>query len=337
MEYSLDYLKTLYSYPLGVLGCEAEKVKASTKKENIVTYHIDRNINYTNACSCACDFCYFYRDEKDSYLLSNKEIADKTEEAIKAGAIQILLQGGLHPTLKIDYYEKIIGYLRKRFPLLHIHAFSPPEILHISQVSNIGVEETLKRLIGVGLSSLPGGGAEILSNNARKRVSKNKCSASQWIFVMKEAMKLGIKASATMMFGFGETMEERLEHFNRIRNLQEEYGGFVAFIPWTYQAPKEATLKPSSSVTDYLKTLAISRILLTNIENIQVSWITQGLEIGTLSLAFGANDMGSVMLEENVVRMAGTHITAEEEYLRKAVENTGRVIKKRNFFYEIIE
>ncbi|MFH1515059.1 MAG: cyclic dehypoxanthinyl futalosine synthase [bacterium] len=321
------------------LGRMSSDVRFEKHPGDIVTYVSDRNVNYTNICVSGCRFCAFRSmpDEDGGWLLMQHELNEKIREACDAGATQILLQGGLHPAKKIDFYEDMVSGIKSEFDI-HLHGFSPPEIVHIASLSELSTNEVLKRLIDAGLDTIPGGGAEILVDSVRNRVSPEKCSADEWLRVMREAHNLGLKTSATMMFGIGEKIEDRIEHLWRIRQLQDETNGFTAFIPWTFQ-PQNTELSDleSPSGIEYLRMLAISRIFLDNIDNVQASWVTQGEKIGQLALFFGANDMGGTMMEENVVRAAGCENRLSESRLRVIIEKAGFVPKKRNTLYEIIE
>ncbi|MEK6796464.1 MAG: CofH family radical SAM protein [Spirochaetota bacterium] len=326
---ALDLLRT----PILSLGRMADDARRKATDPAVVTYHIDRNINYTDVCECGCSFCYYYR-ERGGYFLTDDELAARTGEAREQNADQILLQGGMRTDIPFERYVAMIRTLAERFPDMQIHAFSPPEIIHFSRLSGKSVAEVLKVFIDAGLDSLPGGGAEILVDAVRARVSPKKCTADEWISVMRTAHTLGLKASATMMFGFGESEEDRITHMLRLRELQDETDGFVAFIPWTYQGGSR-TLAPSApySGESYLRTLALSRLVLDNIPNVQASWLTQGLHLGQMALFFGANDMGSVMLEENVVRAAGTAHTTDERTLREVITAAGFTPRLRDFYY----
>lgn len=319
------------------IGEVADKIRARLHPDKIVTYIIDRNINYTNVCIARCKFCAFSKD-KDSqkaYVLTWDELKDKIEETIRLGGSQILLQGGLHPEFKIDYYEMLLQRIKTTFPDIHIHGFSPSEIVHFATKSELSITEVLNRLKSAGLSSIPGGGAEILVDEIRHQLSPKKCSSNQWLEVMRSAHKLGIKTTATMMFGHIESAADRVNHLLKIRALQDETHGFTAFIPWTYQ-PKNTPLGGSEvGGYDYLKTLSISRIILYNFKNIQSSWVTQGPKIGQISLSFGANDMGNTMLEENVVRAAGTHYQLTEQEIIHLIKDAGFIPKQRDTFYNI--
>ena len=295
-----------------------------------VTFIIDRNINYTNICVSGCSFCAFWRtqDNKHNYLLDKRTIFKKIEETIKLGGTQILMQGGLHPALKLNYYTELLKSIKSKFKI-HIHSFSPPEIIHIAGVSKLSPREVLQALKESGLDSLPGGGAEILVDRVRNRLSPNKCTSDEWLNVMRESHKLGLRTTATMMFGHIETPKDRIEHLIKIRKLQDETGGFTSFIPWTYQPQNTLLGGIASGGHDYLKTLAISRLMLDNIPNIQASWVTQGHKIGQLALFFGANDLGSIMIEENVVRSAGTSYTMTKEEIVRLIKDSGFKPKQR--------
>ncbi|MEE9259206.1 MAG: cyclic dehypoxanthinyl futalosine synthase [Nitrospinaceae bacterium] len=309
----------------------------------VVTYIVDRNINYTNICVTDCGFCAFYRKEKDpdAYVHPFETIAAKIEETVALGGRQILLQGGHHIDLRIDYFEDLFRKIKERFDI-HLHALSPAEIVHISKISKLSVEETLERLRGAGLDSIPGGGAEILVDRVRRKISPKKCSSDQWLGVMDQAHRMGIPTTATMMFGHVETLEDRIEHLMRLREQQDKTGGFTAFIPWPFQ-PGNTELSLDMGITspvtglDYLKTLAISRIVLDNFDNIQASWVTQGPKIGQVSLHYGANDMGSTMLEENVVAAAGTVHCLNEEDIRRLITDGGFTPQRRNMRYEYVQ
>jgi len=319
------------------LGMEADGIRRKHHPENVVSYIIDRNINYTNFCTEYCSFCAFYRapGHKEGYILSKETIFEKIQETIDMGGTGILMQGGLHPDLKIDWYEDLLRSIKAKFNIW-CHCFSSPEILNIADVSGISIEETLRRLQGAGLDSLPGGGAEILDKDVRHRIARLKCGVDEWLDVHRIAHKIGMRSTATMMFGTGETIEQRMNHFDAIRNLQEETGGFTAFIPWFFQ--RELTslgrfVKEEATAVEYLKMLALSRVYLENIVNIQTSWVTPGLKTCQIGLRFGGNDVGSIMLEENVVSAAGTHHSATEEELRRLIRDAGFVPKQRDTLY----
>ncbi|MDH5542192.1 MAG: dehypoxanthine futalosine cyclase [Nitrospinota bacterium] len=325
------------------LGRVADDVRKRLHPEGIVTYIIDRNINYTNICTSGCRFCAFYRKpgRADGYLLSYEEISQKIQETKELDGVQILMQGGLHPTWKIEDYEKLLMKIKGDFDI-HLHAFSPPEVVHMSKLSNIGIEETLKRLIDAGLDSIPGGGAEILVDRVRGELSPGKCSADMWIEVMRTAHCLGLKTTATMMYGHIETRSERIRHMERIRELQDETGGFTAFIPWPFQ-PGNTDLEKNPEIAgrgdeglEYLRTVAISRLFLDNIPNIQASWVTQGAKMAQMALYFGANDMGSTMIEENVVKAAGVGFRLNEKDIRRIITDAGFEARRRRQDYSLI-
>ncbi|KPJ68281.1 MAG: dehypoxanthine futalosine cyclase [Syntrophobacter sp. DG_60] len=326
----------LFEWDLLILGHLANSIRQRMHPEPVVTYIVDRNINYTNICISGCKFCAFWRkkEAENAYLLSFQELFKKIEETIALGGIQILLQGGLHPDLDIGFYEDMLSGIKGRYPI-HIHGLSAPEITHIAKNSNLSIKETLLRLKNAGLDSIPGGGAEILVERVRKKISPNKCDTSTWLNIMEIAHRLGIKTTATMMFGHIETYAERIEHMSKIRALQDKTHGFTAFIPWTFQ-PRNTALNHIRAVgaVEYLKTLAISRIVLDNIPNIQASWVTQGPKIGQISLFFGANDMGSLMIEENVVAATGVSFKLKEEEIRYLIKDAGLRPQRRNMRYE---
>lgn len=322
---------------LHTLGFLADMVRRKKHPEKNVTYVIDRNINYTDICISACKFCAFFKapDEESGYLLSLDEIGQKIKETQDLGGTQILLQGGLHPDLPLEYYEKMVRFMRDTG--IHVHGFSPPEIHHFAQISDLSVATVIKRLIDAGLGSIPGGGAEILSDRVRNLTAPRKCSADEWLHVMTTAHKLGLRTTATMMFGHVETKEERLEHLRRLRETQEETGGFTAFIPWPFQ-PDNTVFSDmeKTSAFSYLKTLALSRIYLDNIDNVQASWVTQGPKVAQLSLSFGANDFGSTMIEENVVAAAGVSFRLSEQEIRRLVSDAGFKPKQRLMDYTLV-
>jgi len=323
------------------IGMEADAVRRRLHPDGIVSYIIDRNINYTNFCTEYCSFCAFYRPLKgklasEGYILDFETIYEKIRETVELGGTGVLMQGGLHPELKIDYFERMMSGIKQRFPQVHLHCFSASEILAIAEYSGIGVEETIARLQAAGLDSIPGGGAEILDDEVRRRVARLKCLTDDWLLVHRTAHRLGMKTTATMMFGVGETYEHRVNHFQRIYDLQEETGGFTAFIPWSFQ-PGNTALGgrgwDEATAMDYLKTLAISRIFLSNFPNVQASWVTQGLKICQMGLRFGGNDVGSVMIEENVVASAGVHNCTTEEELRRIIRDAGFRPVQRDTLY----
>ena len=321
------------------IGQAANDMRIRKNPDPIVTYIIDRNINYTNYCVSGCLFCAFYRpeDSEEGYVLTSGELDEKIEETKALGGAQILMQGGHGTSHTIEWYEDMLHGIKDKHDI-HIHALSPPEICHIAEISGLSIEATIDRLRCAGLDSIPGGGAEILSDRVRNKLSPNKCSADEWIDVMRKAHKTGMRTTATMMFGHIESMDERVESMRRIRDLQDETSGFTAFIPWTFQPGNTAIDNvPQSGGFDYLKTLAISRLYLDNIDNIQASWVTQGPKVAQLALLFGANDMGSTMIEENVVKAAGVSFRLSEKEIRKMAESAGMTPKRRNMYYELIE
>jgi len=333
-----DAVYLLEAGDLLFLGQAADKMARKYHPREQASYIIDRNINYTNICESKCKFCAFYREEGDpeAYLLSKEEIFKKIEETLALRGTQIMLQGGLHPKLGIDYYTDLVSSIKNKFDI-DIHSFSPPEIVHIAKVSDLTIQKTLQKLKDAGLSSLPGGGAEILVDHVRNKVSPNKIGSDKWLQVMEEAHNLGMKTTATMMLGTVESTEDRVEHLSRLRDLQDRTGGFRSFIPWTYQPGHTELGGDSVSSIVYLRTLAVSRLFLDNFNNIQGSWVTQGREIGQLTLSFGANDLGSTMIEENVVAATGvSHKISEEEMIR-LINDTGKKAIKRNTKYEALE
>ena len=323
--------------PTWLLGALADEVRARKHPDGIVSYIIDRNVNYTNICVARCNFCAFYRPvgSGEGYVLGFEEIFRKIDETIALGGGQLLLQGGHNPDLPIDWYEDLFRAVKQKYPRFKLHALSPPEVIHLSRMSRLSVPEVLGRLIAAGLDSVPGGGAEILVDRVRKLLNcYNKATADEWLDVMRHAHRAGLRTTATMMYGTVETMAERLEHLFRLRDLQDEMGGFTAFITWSYQ-PDHTELGGSEATgIEYLRTLAIARLVLDNFDNLQASWVTQGGKVGQLSLAFGANDMGSVMIEENVVRAAGAAYCMDEIEIVRNIENAGFVAKRRNMHYQ---
>ncbi len=330
--------KLAYGSELTLLGMMADKVCTTIHPEDYRTFIIDRNINYTNVCVAKCLFCAFYRnvEDKDSYVISKESLFKKIEETIELGGTQILMQGGMHPDLGLDFYIDFLKSIKNKFKI-HIHAFSPPEIMHFSKLSGYSVHDTIMTLKDAGLDSIPGGGAEILDDRCRKNISPGKCTTDEWLFVMKEAHKLNMKTTATMMFGHIETVKERIAHLQRVRDLQDETGGFTAFIPWTFQPQNTDLDMVPTGGYEYLKMVAISRIFLDNIKNIQASWVTQGSKIAQMAMRFGANDMGSTMIEENVVRSAGVCFRMDKPAIVNIVEDLGYKAKQRNLYYEIID
>ncbi|MEE9235122.1 MAG: cyclic dehypoxanthinyl futalosine synthase [Candidatus Acidoferrales bacterium] len=320
------------------LGQAADQVRQRLHPENVVTYQIDRNINYTNLCTEYCSFCAFYRPmgSHEGYLLDLDTICRKIDETLALGGTGILMQGGLHAELKIGYYENLLRSIKRRYPTLHLHCFSAPEILNIAELSGLTLRDTIARLGDAGMDSIPGGGAEILDEEVRRRISRLKCTADEWVEVHRTAHRLGLRTTATMMFGCGETFAHRVNHLQTIRQIQEDTGGFTAFIPWTFQ-PENTALgrkipEPPTAV-DYLKTLAISRLFLDNIQNLQSSWLTPGIKICQIGLRFGANDVGSILIEENVVAAAGCTNRTNEAELRHIIADAGFRPIKRDTLY----
>ncbi|MGD0898743.1 MAG: cyclic dehypoxanthinyl futalosine synthase [Thermoguttaceae bacterium] len=330
-------LRLLESHDLAALAGAADSLSVRLHPGPYRTYNIDRNINYTNICTSGCRFCAFSRapGDPEGYVLECDDLYRKIDETIELGGDQILLQGGMHPDLGLDWCERLLRNVKNRYPRINIHGFSPPEIDHLAGRSGLPVAEVLRRLREAGLGSLPGGGAEILVDRVRRLVSPSKVSAERWLEVCRAWHALGGRGSATMMFGHLETLSERIEHLDRLRRLQDETGGFTAFIPWTFQ-PGNTRLAhlPKANAVEYLKTLAVSRLYLDNFANVQASWVTQGLAIGQLALRWGANDMGSLMIEENVVAAAGTRFRATEEAICRTIRQAGYLPRRRNVFYE---
>ena len=335
-----DAALLLRSRDLAAIGRAAHSMTMRLHPEPYRTYNIDRNINYTNICTAVCDFCAFYRGPKhpEGYVLDRDVLLTKVEETVALGGDQILMQGGLHPTLTLEWYEELLRDIKDRFPQVNIHGFSPPEIHHFTKVSKQPLREVLERLAQAGLGSLPGGGGEILVDRVRSAMTRGKVLTDDWLDVHREWHRLGGKSTATMMYGHIETLAERVEHLERLRELQDETGGFTAFICWSFQPDNtEMADIPASGPFEYLKTQAVARLYLDNFPNIQSSWVTQGREIGQLALLSGANDMGSLMIEENVVSAAGTvhHLTLDQ--MRSAIAQLGWIPRRRNVFYELFE
>ncbi|MBI1347586.1 dehypoxanthine futalosine cyclase [bacterium] len=344
-------LQLLQSHDLVAIGQAADAVTRHLHPEPYRTYNIDRNINYSNVCAAVCDFCAFYRPLKhdEAYVLPTEVILQKIQETVDLGGDQILMQGGLHPTLPFEWYEDLLRTIKSHFPQVNVHGFSPPEIHHFVKIAKQPLPVVLERLKEAGLGSLPGGGGEILVDRVRSMITRGKVLTDDWLNVHREWHKLGGKSSATMMFGHVETLEERIEHLGRIRELQDETGGFTAFICWTFQPPTHApwfdnrrdgvdmSTMPEAGAFEYLKTQAVARLYLDNVPNIQSSWVTQGDKIGGLALLFGANDMGSLMIEENVVAQAGTvyHLTLET--IRRLIRDAGYIPRQRNVYYEYLD
>jgi cyclic dehypoxanthinyl futalosine synthase len=338
----LDRAEALDLYvnaPTPLLGRLADEVRARKHPEGVVTYIIDRNVNYTNVCVARCNFCAFYRPvgSGEGYVLGFEEIFRKIDETIAVGGGQLLLQGGHNPDLPFEWYEDLFRSVKQRYPAFRLHALSPPEVIHLSRLSKLTVPQVIERLVAAGLDSIPGGGAEILVDRVRKLLNCfSKASADEWLDVMRHAHRAGLRTTATMMYGTVETAEERLEHLFRLRDLQDEMGGFTAFITWSYQPEHTERGGTEATGIEYLRTLAIARLVLDTVDNLQASWVTQGGKVGQLSLAFGANDMGSVMIEENVVRAAGASYCMDEIEIVRNIENAGYVPKRRNMHYEIL-
>ncbi len=333
-------LQLLQSHDLAALGRAADEVTRRLHPKNYRTYNIDRNINYTNICTAVCDFCAFYRTPKSSegYVLDRQELLAKVQETVDIGGEQILMQGGLHPDFKLEWYEELLRDIKQHFPQVNIHGFSPPEIHHFTKVSKVTLREVLLRLQAAGLGSLPGGGAEILVDRVRHAITRGKVLSDDWLNVNRVWHELGGRSTATMMFGHVETLAERIEHLERLRQLQDETRGFTAFICWTFQPDhtEMSDTAPAGSF-EYLRTNAVARLYLDNFQNLQSSWVTQGLKIGQLAMLYGANDMGSLMIEENVVAEAGTVHQLTLEQIRSAIEELGYVPRQRNVFYELID
>ena len=337
---SEDCAALLESYDVANIGAAAHTIRRRKNSSDIVTYIIDRNINYTNVCNVVCTFCAFYRrpGKPETYVHSTEEIEKRIDETIKLGGTGILMQGGLHPDFNIEWYENLLSTLHKKYPNFQLHCFSPPEIHNISLISKLDYETILRRLKAAGLYSMPGGGGEILDDEVRRRVS-TKCNTQEWLDVMRAVHKVGLRSTATMMFGIGDNVSHRVKHLQRIRDVQDETGGFTAFIPWTFQRENTAlgrkiTEEPTG--IDYLKMVSVSRLFLDNIQHIQSSWLTQGLRLGQTALRFGADDMGSIMIEENVVSAAGANNEANEKELRYQISEAGFTPQQRDILYEYV-
>ena len=319
------------------IGMAATAMRNKKNDPHVATYQIDRNINYTNFCTEYCSFCAFYRPlgAKDGYLLSFESIYEKIDEMLELGGTGVLLQGGLHPDLRVEYYETLLRSLKQKYPQVHLHCFSAPEILCIAEVSGLSVRDTIARLQDAGLDSIPGGGAEILDDEIRARISRLKCTSDEWENMHRAAHSLGMRTTATMMFGCGEEPRHRANHLARVRRIQEETGGFTSFIPWIF-APENTPLGkkvPEATAVDYLKTLAISRLFLDNIDHIQSSWLTPGIKVCQVGLQFGADDVGSILIEENVVYAAGVRNRTNEEELRRIISDAGYMPAQRDTLY----
>ena len=322
--------------PVGKL---AATIRQKKHPENRVTFVVDRNVNYSNICDSKCKFCAFYRDEQDddAYLLDYETIFAKVQELVDHGGTQLLMQGGIHPTLKIDWFENLFRQLRQRFPQVQIHSLSPAEVIQIAKLSGLTMAECLCRLQAAGLASVPGGGAEILVDSVRQVISPNKIGWKKWAEVMEEAHRLGMRTTATMMFGSTEKPADIIEHLFRIREIQERSGGFTAFIPWSFQPDNTELGGESASGIEYLKVLAVSRIVLDNIDNIQASWVTQGARMAQVALFFGGNDLGGTMLEENVVAAAGCSFRMSQDDIVELVRSAGFTPARRTTEYEILK
>jgi cyclic dehypoxanthinyl futalosine synthase len=335
-----DALALLRSNRLAAIGDAADQVTRRMHPESYRTYNIDRNINYTNICTAVCDFCAFYRGPKsdEGYVLPRPVLLEKVRETVALGGNQILLQGGLHPKFTLDWYEEMLRDIKRDYPMINVHGFSPPEFHHFTKVNKLPLETVLGRLREAGLGSIPGGGAEILVDRVRAELTRGKVMSDDWLNVMRVWHRMGGKSSATMMFGHVETLAESVEHLRRIRDLQDETGGFTAFICWTFQPDntKLSHLPPVGSF-EYLKTQAVARLFLDNVPNIQSSWVTQGLKIGQLAMTFGANDMGSLMIEENVVAEAGTVHFLTLDQIRDAIVELGFEPRQRDVFYRLVD
>ncbi len=342
---SPDDARVLYRLPLNELGALADHRRNLARREayggrgeRVVTYIIDRNINYTNVCNVYCKFCAFYRTEKDadSYVLSFEELDQKLDELTAIGGIQILLQGGHHPKLELDWYLRMLAHIREKYPHINIHGFSPPEFCHFSEVFGLPVREVLAKFKAAGLGSVPGGGGEILVDEVRNRIAPLKCNSARWLGVMREAHALGLNSSATMMFGHVETLEDRIAHLEALRALQDETGGFTAFICWTFQPENTKLRAEPVGSSEYLRMQALSRIYLDNFSNVQSSWVTQGPKIGQLALKYGANDFGSVMMEENVVSSAGTTFRLNQQMIEELISMAGYEARRRDNWYRLV-
>lgn len=335
-----EALRLLQSNDLSAIGAAADKVSRRMHPEPYRTYNVDRNINYTNVCTAVCNFCAFYRGPKsdEGYVLPREVLLAKVRETVELGGNQILLQGGLHPKFTLDWYEDLLRDIKNDSPSINIHGFSPPELHHFTKVNKLPLEEVLHRLRDAGLGSIPGGGAEILVDRVRRELTRGKVMTDDWLNVMRVWHQMGGISTATMMFGHVETLAERVEHLQRIRDLQDETHGFTAFICWTFQ-PDNTVMSHIAPVGsfEYLKTQAVSRLYLDNVPSIQSSWVTQGLKIGQLAMLFGANDMGSLMIEENVVAEAGTVHFLTLRQIREAIEELGFIPRQRDVWYQLVD
>ncbi len=335
----------LYKLPLEELGALANRRRQLARASayggrggDIVTYIVDRNVNYTNVCNVYCKFCAFYRVEKDAdaYVISLEEMDRKIEETIALGGTQILMQGGHHPKLSMQWYLDLLSHIKAKFPQVNIHGFSPSEFVHFREVFGLPLEEIISQFVKAGLGSIPGGGGEILVDSVRQRISPLKAMSDDWLGVMDVAHRLGLKSTATMMFGHVETIEDRIEHLERVRAQQDKSKGFTAFIGWTFQAEHTRLKAPTVGGHEYLRTQALSRIYLDNFPSVQSSWVTQGPEIGQIALQFGANDLGSIMIEENVVSQAGTTYRMGVADMRRLIEDMGYQAHQRDNWYNLL-
>lgn len=337
--------RALYRLPLQELGALADHRRQVAKAEaydgrgnEIVTYIVDRNINYTNVCNVYCKFCAFYRTEKDDdhYVLTTEQIDEKLDELAAEGGVQVLLQGGHHPKLGIDFYLNMLSHIREKYPQINIHGFSPPEFNHFSTVFEMPLKEVVEKFVEAGLGSIPGGGGEILVDEVRNRIAPLKCNSDQWLEVMRIAHGLGLNSSATMMFGHVEDLDDRIAHLQRLRETQDETGGFTAFICWTFQAENTRLKAEPVTSAEYLRMQALSRIYLDNFSNVQSSWVTQGPKIGQVALKYGANDFGSVMMEENVVSSAGTTFGLNSQEIERLIGDAGYEAHRRSTWYQLL-
>ena len=335
----------LSTLPLEELGALADRRRQLIKRDafdgrgnEIVTYIVDRNVNYTNVCNVYCKFCAFYRVEgdDDAYVITFDEMDRKIEETIALGGTQILMQGGHHPKLSLQWYLDLLAHIKGKFPQINIHGFSPSEFIHFREVFNLSLEEIISQFVKAGLGSIPGGGGEILVDRVRKRISPLKAMSDDWLSVMDVAHRLGLASTATMMFGHVETVEDRIEHLERVRAQQDKTKGFTAFISWTFQAEHTKLKAPTVGAHEYLRTQALTRIYLDNIPNIQSSWVTQGQEIGQVALKYGANDLGSIMIEENVVSQAGTTFRMGVSDMQRLIRDLGYEPRQRDNWYRLV-
>ena len=342
---SREDARALYQLPLQELGALADYRRQAIKGDayggrgnEVVTYIVDRNINYTNVCNVYCKFCAFYRTERDDdhYVLTREQLDQKLDELSAEGGVQVLLQGGHHPKLGIDFYLDMLSHIHEKYPHINIHGFSPPEFNHFSQVFNMPLAEVVAKFREAGLGSIPGGGGEILVDRVRNRIAPLKCDSDHWLEVMKIAHRLGMRSSATMMFGHVETLDDRLEHLQRLRDTQDETHGFTAYICWTFQPENTKLRAEPVTSAEYLRMQALSRIFLDNFDNVQSSWVTQGPKIGQVALKYGANDFGSVMMEENVVSSAGTTFRLSSQDIERLIREAGYEPHRRSTWYELL-